>query len=103
MSQCRRCGATVPRGHGHCDACASFADGFDSGANYADDFEGTTEAEAIAYAHKFGDEIFEQYDEDKELPPEAQKIFLRGLIAGLKAHAKANKAIQDALDREGLD
>jgi len=106
MNHCRRCGTQVPPRHGFCQPCAVYVDAFDIGANFVDDFEGMTDAEADDYAVMMIEdgESWAQYVEAMEpsVPaPGDRKLFISGLIAGLKAHARENARIQQEREEEG--
>ncbi len=81
---CSGCGKALPPTHGFCASCASFADGYDSGANYVDDFEGTTEGEARTFAAKntyVPSDTEEGFDE---------KRYADGFLSGLIRAAAVN-------------
>jgi len=82
---CRACRASIPAGQGYCPPCAEYADGYDSGANYCDHFEGTTPASA------------EKYAEQMETPEGIQypERYRAGLLAGLTEAAKVNAKMQE--------
>lgn len=103
MNQCRRCGVNVPQGHGFCLRCAIYEDAFNSGSQYADDFEGTTKVEAEEHAMLMVDEgSMEQFfaESDPPLPANAKELYIEGLVAGLKAAARENARIQAILQAE---
>ncbi len=84
---CRKCGKKVPPTHGYCVPCACQVDGFDSGAHYSDDFEGTTPAAARLY--------FETNDYYVPTAVEMCGIFnahlyLDGVLEGLLRAARVN-------------
>lgn len=94
MSKCRRCGKLLPPGHGFCSLCACYADGYDSGAHHCDDFEGTTDADAVKFA----------WENLTELAFEHSGMFahhfLNGAIDGLKSHAARNAETAKRLEEE---
>ncbi len=96
MNRCHRCHTAVKSGHGYCASCAIYVDAFDSGANYADDFEGVTDDEAQDFAIRMIEEgSMDQFFEDfGPRPVNAREQYLEGLVAGLKAAAKENYRFQ---------
>ena len=103
MSRCQSCGARVKPGHRYCLSCAYYADGYSSGAHYADDFDGTTDEDA----EDFTVMMIEELDWDQVMSPPypagAQERYIEGLVAGLKVAARRNARIQRELDEEYVD
>lgn len=82
---------------GFCTPCAFFADGYASGCDYADDFEGLTVADAVSFARECPMEP-DQFDLTEASGPEYESL-TRGYVAGLTRHAERNaerKARDDA-------
>lgn len=94
--KCRRCGCTLPPTHGYCLPCAIWTDGYRSGSEHCDDFEGLTSDEADAYAADIGPEAWEAYAEDLDPTPDpiarGRELYIDGLRAGLRADAAARLA-----------
>lgn len=86
MSKCRRCGKLLPPGHGYCDPCACYADGYDSGAHYSDDFGGVNEEEVT--------DFFEAVEEEYNLCAIEHcgifraHLYLEGVRDGLRQRAR---------------